>query len=368
MCFRDRKVVLYMTGDFANQLPPIEGNAFIFSSNFELLRENTYFPSLKRQHRFDSGSVARDVAELLAAGDEDLEAYLKAQQRAYAGLSPARLARLATFLTSRRDCEEHIASALRVVYDGEHIPSFSVSPAGGHEGSTASTTTCATYWMIPDMTTLVEVTTMGGALKGESEDGDEVMVPNRHVCELLELYDVPEVANADELAGRASASLLYNEEVVTVPLIHKLDGTNCVTLRMFGCMDGDDILCEGHLAYNEQGYEYPGTLAVGTLESTEQRHLSRETLLVIATRTPLGPQHALFHPGMRLKRTNPKTHAAYRKQLALFTPHASGNGATMAKEKALPKRKAAEAAAPPPSSSKQARLREHPGSFLGSLY
>ena len=368
MCFRERRVLLYMTADFANQLPPIKSTPFIFSTAFYLIRPNTFFPLFRKQHRFGGGAVAREVAGLLAADHTELEAYLKAQQRGYKALSPARLARLATFLVSRSDCEEHIANALRVAYDGEHIPSFTVAPAKGHEDSTKSETTRATYWMVPDMTTMVEVTTFGGALKGENEDGEEVSLPNRSVCELLELYDVPEEAGADSLAGKASASLMFEGEVVTVPLIHKLDGVNCVTLRMCGCRDDGDIICEAHVAYNEQGYEYPGTLAVGTLESTEQREIEREMLLVIATRTPLGPEEVLFHPGIRLKRSDPKKHAAYRNKLVHFTPDPSGSGTTRAKETAAPKRAAAEAAAPPPALLARPRLQEHPGAFLGSLY
>lgn len=368
LAFRDRRVLLYMTGDFANQLPPIEGNAFIFSTTFDLIRDNTYFPRFTKQHRFAQGTTERDVAELLSAEDSELEAYLKAQQRAYARLSPARLARLATFVTSRADCEKHIRHALCVCFDEEPIPSHTIMPAAGHTDSTASRTTAATYWLPKDMQTMVEITTMGGPLKGASEDGDDISVPNRHVCELVELYDVPEEAGADCLAGKAAAAILVDGEVVTVPLIHKLDGVNCVTLRMVGVRDGDDIVVEGHLAYNEQGYEYPGTLAVGTLGSTEPRHLSRETLLVIATRTPLGPQHAIFSPQIRLQRTNPTKYAAYRKQLALFTPHHSGSGLTMAAGTAAPKPKREGAALQPLSLSKRARQPGNPGAFLGSLY
>lgn len=367
-CFRNRRVVFYMTADLANQLPPISGSPFIFSTTFRLIRDNTWFAYLTNQHRFGSSNVGHDVADLLSAQDDELEQYLGAQKRAYQKLSPARLARLATFVTKRADVEQHIETALRVCFDGEPVPSYSVDPPAGHEGSTTSTMTRATYWMYPGMKTIVEVTTMGGGLDGTTEDGDKVSVPNRTACELLALYDVPEAARADKLAGKAVASILYDGEVVAVPLIHKLEGVYCVTLRMMAMKEDDDIVCEAHLACNEQGYEYPGTLAVGMLELGERRPMSRETILVIATRTPNGPQHVLFHPNTQLKRTDPTKHAAYRKQLASFTPHRSGDGTTMAAEKGRPKPAPAAAAGPPPSSSKRPRVEEHPGSFLGSLY
>ncbi len=368
MCLRDRRILFYMTADFSNQLAQIEGNPFVFSRCFDLIRENTYFPRFTKQFRFGQGTTGRDVAELLAAADTELEAYLRAQQRAYSKLTPARLARLATFVISRIDCEQHIRHALAVCFDGEPIPSYTVTPATGYEESTASKTTAATYWMIDGMKTMVEVTTWGGALKGATEDGDEVLIPNRAVCELVQLYDVPEAAGADSLAGKATAAVIHDDRVVTVPLVRKHLGINCVVLRTVGIHDGDAPVVEGHVTYNAQGYEYPGTLAVGTLGSTEPRRIERETLLVIATRTPLGPQHALFSPQIHLKRTNPAVHAAYRKQLALFTPHQSGNGLTMAAGTARPTPKRVGVAPRPASSSKRPRGDACPGAFLGSLY
>lgn len=372
-CFAERRALLYLTGDFANQLPPVGKEpeiAFVFSREFRKIRENTFFPYMTKQYRFDTEAQAREVAELLAASDRELQLYLRAQQWGYRRCSAAALAKLPTFTISRRDCEDHHEAALQLSAPDAQHERYVVQPATGHEGSTESATTRATYYVSSEFTSVVEVTTMGGALGAKTEEGDEVSIPNRHACELLQLFDCPAEATADALVGRGSASLLYRAQpdddgvVVTVPLVHKLDEVACVTLRTQRCFADDETLSACYVAFNEQGREHPGRLVFGCLGCTGERQIPREALLVVATRTPLGPTETLFHPNVVLKAANAKEQAAYWKQLGYFTPDPSGNGRTTAVETPQRKRPSLAAFPPRPGPSAPARQRV---SFLGRL-
>jgi hypothetical protein len=371
VCFESRKVLLYMTGDFANQLPPVEGDAFIFSEHFSWIRGNTFFARLTEQHRFSAKrSVGMEVSALLAASDGELENYLKAHQRAYTKADKAWLAGRPTFVTSRQACEQHIRNATLLLIGDRQLTVHTVLPPAGKEGSTASLTCTATYYQASDWAALVEVTTMGGPLKCTNEEGGEVLLPNRHLCTLHALFDTPDECSATTLFNKATVSLGYrsdadaDEEVVTAPLIHKKDGVPCVTVRSVGF---EDVL-SCYLAYNAQGYEYPGTLAVGALDVDAQLPISREQLLMVATRTPEGPTSVLFNPALKLRRGNRDSHAEYRRQLAHFTPNSKGDG----RSAAAGKRKLAPAEAaqrPREMSAPPSPTRARPGlsGFLGPL-
>jgi hypothetical protein len=369
-CFECSRVLLYMTGDFANQLPPVEGHAFIFSQMFAWIRSNTWFANLTQQHRFkEDGDVGKDVKMLLAAENRELEMYLGAHQRAYCAADCRWLAGLPTFVTSRQACELHIKNALDVLIDDRGMTAYVVSPPATHANSTASMTTEATFYRVDGWSSLVEVTTMGGPLKGTLEDGENVLIPNRHQCILYETFDVPESASATELLGTASVALGYRAdadseyEVVTVPLIHQKESVPCVTIRSVGfeTEEGDPVL-SCYLAFNAQGYEYPGTLAVGALGVNKQLPLSREALLVVATRTPDGPDKVLFHPALKLQHNSRSAFEAYRKQLVAFTPDSSGNGQSVATGK---RPRVEEAAAGRPRGT--ARRRKEPDGLAGFL-
>lgn len=373
-CFERFRVLLYMTGDFANQLPPVEGKAFIFSQLFDWIRKNTWFAHLSEQHRFNAANgVCREVKMLLSAGNDELDMYLGAHQRAYRKADRRSLAMLKTFVTSRHACEEHIHNALRVLIDGQPVTVYTVTSPSSHANSTASMTTQARYYRVDGWVSIVEVTTMGGPLKGTSEDGEVVMIPNRHQCVLYEVFDVPESASATELNGKASVALGYRVdaeaeyEVVNVPLIHQKDSIPCVTLRSVGFEtdDGDPIL-SCYLAFNAQGYEYPGVLAVGALDVDKQLPISREALLVVATRSPEGPAKVLFHPALKLQHSNRDAHRAYRNQLRLFTADPSGDGRTAVKEKRRPVEEAG--AGRPRGRTQRVKESDDLSGFLGSMF
>lgn len=373
-CFERFRVLLYMTGDFANQLPPVEGKAFIFSHHFDWIRRNTWFAHLSEQHRFNGeGNVGKDVRMLLSAKNDELGMYLGAHQRAYRKVDRRSLARLPTFVTSRKACEEHIRNALRVLIEDRPCTEYTVTPPASHANSTASMTTEARYYCVDGWVTIVEVTTMGGPLKGTREDGEVVMIPNRHQCVLYDVFDVPSLASAADLDGKASVALGYRDnadaeyEVVTVPLIHQKESIPCVTLRSVGFENGDgEPILSCYLAFNAQGYEYPGVLAVGALDVDNQLPLSREALLVVATRTPEGPAKVLFHPAIKLQHTNQDAYRAYRKQLRLFTADPSGTGRTAAKEKRPLVEEAG--AGKPQGRTQRAKGSDDLSGFLGSMF
>ena len=333
-CFGDALRAALHDGRLCKPASPVEGDAFIFSHLFQWVRSNTWFAHLTQQHRFsETGNVGRDVQMLLAANNTELTMYLQAHQNAYRKADREWLAGLPTFVTSRQACEQHIRNALAVLIDGRQLSVNVVSPPATHANSTASMTTEATYYQVDGWVSMVEVTTMGGPLQGTTEDGETVLIPNRHQCVLYDVFDAAKEETACNLKGKAAASLGYRDDpdadykVVTVPLIHEKDSTPCVTLRSVGFEDeaGDTVL-SCYLAFNAQGYEYPGTLAVGALDVDRQLPLSREALLVVATRTPDGPAKVLYHPALKLQAGNKSKYEAYRRKLAEFTPDPRGVG------------------------------------------
>lgn len=336
--FEARQFVLFLAGDFANQLPPVEGMPFIYSHVFSELRSNTFLPRLTKQHRFTAPGAMMEVSHLLSAGNDELQQYLRAQSRAYQHTAPLTLATTPTFVPSRAECERHFANAVPIAFPTATGRSFRIEPSALVTRE-SSATTAASYVLFDGLVTSVEITTMGGPLEGKTEDGTSILIPNRAICTLFDLFDTPGSSAADKLAGKATAAVGYcpageaEESVVMVPLIHRRNGIDCVTLRMAACGNDDvgSVACT--VLFNTQGYEIPGVLAVGAYGSEVQPALARVAIIMVATRTPDGITSVLFHPRIQLRKGNGAEDVAYRKQLSWFTASSTGSGRSEAAER-----------------------------------